>query len=531
MHIPDITFQFLAKVLTGSLSLFSTWSPDRRDKEPHAACLALKSSLKLENTTVTDTSYVLVGSTIGGTGHWQCSWGKTSVHTAVCRVQFFTNTTDTSSVRAEAWLPDEWYGRFLATGNGGLGGCIDYWSLDYAASLHFAAVGSNNGHDGMDGDPFLNNPEVINDFAFRAIHVETVIGKQITEAYYGRPHDKAYYSGCSTGGRQGAQAALKYPTDFDGILAGAPATDFNHLLHWAAMLGRAIGAPNPSSSPAFIPPAMWKVISAEILQQCDGVDGVLDGIISEPDLCVFRPERLLCTSGRPLDSCLTPPQVAALHKIYSPVHGRHGDLVYPRFDPGAEGDPLAPDLFSGQLSILFQHWLKYAVLNDTEFDFSNYGFDELEIMDAINPGGIATWNGNFSAFRDRGGKFLTYHGRSDPLIPSGNSKRMYDLLTSTLRSQATEFDAFYRLFLIPGMSHCIGGLGATRFGQCFRQSNAVNTSSHNILLALVDWVEGDVAPDTIVGTEEQGGATRMHCRYPMQSVWNGEVFACMPGPR
>ncbi|KAJ7770430.1 tannase and feruloyl esterase [Mycena metata] len=527
MDFPDITFKFLPKILIGSLPLFSTstWSP--KPEEPHAACLALKSSLKLENSTITNVSYIHAGSTIDTPG--PCGVETTDVQTALCRVQFFTNTTDTSSVRAEAWLPDEWYGRFLATGNGGLGGCIDYGSLDYGTSLHFATVGSNNGHEGNDGIVFLNQPEVVNDFAFRAIHVETVIGKQITEAYYGRPHDKAYYLGCSTGGRQGTQAALKYPNDFDGILAGAPATDFNHLLHWAAMLGRAIGAPNPSSSPAFIPPAMWKVISAEILQQCDGVDGVLDGIISEPDLCVFRPERLLCTSGRTLDSCLTPPQVAALHKIYSPVHGRHGDLVYPRFDPGAEGDPLALDLFSGQLSFTFQDWLRYAVLNDTEFDFSNYGFDELELMDAINPGGIATWNGNFSAFRDRGGKFLTYHGRSDPLIPSGNSKRMYNLLAYTLRAPASALDAFYRLFLIPGMGHCIGGPGATRFGQV-SHANALNASSHNILLALVDWVEGGVAPDTIIGTA-QDGATRAHCRYPQESVWNGDEFVCMPGLR
>ncbi|KAJ7027959.1 tannase and feruloyl esterase [Mycena alexandri] len=460
MDFPDITLKFLAK-------------------EPHAACLALKSSLKLKNTTVTDVSYLLAGSTVGTTPG--CGgWGTTDVHTAVCRVQFFTNTTDTSSVRAEAWLPDEWYGRFLATGNGGLGGCIYYGGLDYGTSLHFATVGSNNGHDGNDGIVFLNQPEVIRDFAF------PVIVKQITEAYYGRPHEKAGAS--------------------DGL--------YNHLLHWEGMLGRHIGAPNPSSSPAFIPPAMWKVIAAEIMQQCDGVDGVLDGIISEPDLCVFRPERLLCTSRRPLDSCLTPPQVAALHKIYSPLYGRHGDLVYPRFDPGAESDP---------------HWLKYAVLNDTEFDFSNYGFDELELMDAINPGGIATWNGNLSAFRDRGGKFLTFHGRADPLIPSGNSKRMYDLLAYTLRAPAASLDAFYRLFLVPGMGHCLGGPGATRFGQYFRGSNAVNASSHNILLALVDWVEGGVAPDTVIGTAEQGGATRAHCRYPQESVWNGREFVYMPG--
>jgi feruloyl esterase len=175
---------------------------------------------------------------------------------------------------------------------------------------------------------------VLNDFAFRSIHVEAVIGKQIVEAYYGKPHEKAYYLGCSTGGRQGTQSALKFPTDWDGIIAGAPATDFNHLQHWGAMLARSIGAPNPSSSPAFIPPELWKLVAGEILNQCDSIDGVRDGIITEPDACDFRPEALLCT-GADGEKCLSRPQVEALRKIYSPLY-ENGELIYPRFDPGAE---------------------------------------------------------------------------------------------------------------------------------------------------------------------------------------------------
>lgn len=111
------------------------------------------------------------------------------------------------------------------------------------------------------------------------------------------------------------------------------------------MLGRAIGAPDPASSPGFIPPQLWKVIAAEIMRQCDGIDGVFDGIITEPDTCNFDPGALLCTR---LDSCLLPPQIAALHKIYSPLYGKRGDVIYPRFDPGAEGDS-GCDLFSGRI--------------------------------------------------------------------------------------------------------------------------------------------------------------------------------------
>jgi pimeloyl-ACP methyl ester carboxylesterase len=221
---------------------------------------------------------------------------------------------------------------------------IDYDGLDYGASLHFAAVGSDNGHDGASGLPFLHHPEVINDFAFRAIHVEAVIGKQIVAAYYGTPPAKSYYLGCSTGGRQGTQAALKFPEDFDGIVAGAPATDFNHLLGWGGFLSRYVGAtsvePPANTSPMFLTSAQWSIVSAEILKQCDAQDGVLDGIITEPDECDFRPEAIQC-AGNATTDCLTPIQVEAVKNIFTPLFGLNGQLLYPRYSPGAEADPLA----------------------------------------------------------------------------------------------------------------------------------------------------------------------------------------------
>ncbi|KAG6845487.1 hypothetical protein H0H87_008384 [Tephrocybe sp. NHM501043] len=425
-------------------------------------------------------------------------------------------------VHAEAWLPDVWYGRFLALGNGGLGGCVDYSNLDYGSSLHFAAVASDNGHDGSDGSQLLNHPEVLNDFAFRAIHVEAVIGKQIVKAYYGRAHHKSYYLGCSTGGRQGTQAALKFPEDFDGIVAGSPATNWNNLQGWGAMLGRFVGAPDPTGKPNFIPVALWNTIAAEVLRQCDGLDGVEDGIITEPDACDFRPEAIECTTGQ-TTNCLTKAQVDVLHKIYRPLFGRDGELIYSRFDPGTEADGNSQPIFSGSILSFPSGWFRFAVLNDTNYDFTNFSLDTIALADSINPGGIATFSGDLTAFEARGGKFLTYHGRRDQLIASGNSKRMYDLISEALAMPS--LDAFYRLFLIPGMNHCSGGPGATAFGQGGIASNVMNTSSHNVLLAMVDWVEGGAAPDVIVGTGRVG-QTRVHCRYPQRSVWDGNSFVC-----
>ncbi|KAJ7739812.1 tannase and feruloyl esterase [Mycena metata] len=513
---------FLSKALLGTIALLAVLVPVRAVSTPSAKCLALQHSLHLENTTILNVAYIAAATNVSTPGTCQSTAPVTAA--PLCRVQFVINTTSTSAVHAEAWLPDVWFGRFLGLGNGGLGGCIDYANLDYGTSLHFAAVGSDNGHDGNDGTPFLNHPEVINDFAFRAVHVEAVIGKELVRAYYGAPVAKSYYLGCSTGGRQGTQAALKFPDDFDGIVGGSPATDFNHLTIWQGIMSHYVGAPisTTAPSPKFISPALWSVVSAEILRQCDALDGVLDGIITEPDACDFRPEAIQCTAGNTAN-CLTPIQVETVRNIFTPLFGLQGQLVYPRYTPGAEADHNALQILGGTFFSITQDWGQFAILNVTEHDFSNFSVGVTSFWDSINPGGIATFDGDLSAFRNRGGKFLTYHGRRDPLISSTNSKRVYDLISHTLSLPV--LDDFYRLFLIPGMGHCSGGLGPTSFGQS-DGLNLVNTSSHNILLAMVDWVEGGIAPDTIIGSGTNG-STRTHCRYPMRSVFNGTVFVCM----
>ncbi|KAJ6534273.1 Tannase/feruloyl esterase [Mycena capillaripes] len=479
--------------------LFSSFALTSAVSDSQSNCLSLTASLHLENTTILNTTYIAAPTNITTPGICQSTATVTSA--PLCRVQFVINTTSSSAVHAEAWLPDTWYGRFLEVGNGGLGGCIDYSALDYTTSLHFASVGTDNGHDGGGGaDPgdahqFLNHPEVINDFAFRAIHVGADIGKQIVQAYYARAATKSYFLGCSTGGRQATQSALKFPDDFD------------------------------EASPKWIPADLWELVSKEILRQCDTLDGVVDGIIADPDACEFRPEALQCTSGETVN-CLTPIQVEALHNLYSPLYGLEGQLLYPRFPPGAEADPGAAARTPGMIAFV-SNWFRFAVLNVTEHDFSNFSLADIELMDEINPGGIATFNGDLSAFRNRGGKFIIYHGSRDPLLSVTNSKRVYDLIAHTLSLPL--LDDFYRFFLIPGMGHCGNGLGANAFGQGILgfgvDGIAVNASSHNILLALVDWVEGGVAPETIIGTAADG-SVRTHCRYPERSVWDGTVWIC-----
>jgi feruloyl esterase len=175
----------------------------------------------------------------------------------------------------EAWLPQNWTGRFLSTGNGGLSGCVQYFDLAYTAGLGFASVGTNSGHNGTSGKPFLNAPGVIEDFAYRAAHTGVVLGKQITQMFYEQNYTKSYFLGCSTGGRQGMKSAQMFPSDFDGIVAGAPAIDFINLTSWRLWLQVITGFDNASS--AFVPQRLWSVVHTEILRQCDGLDGAIDG--------------------------------------------------------------------------------------------------------------------------------------------------------------------------------------------------------------------------------------------------------------
>ena len=543
-------------------------------------CTSLK-NFHFENTTILDAATVapLANFSVPGT----CQSSATNGNTTVCRVQIITNTTSTSSVHMEAWLPDDnvWNKRFLGLGNGGLGGCkqgrfllfnklnatpgIDYDNLPYGTSFGFATIGSDNGHDGNSGIVFLNHPEVINDFAFRAVHTEVLVGKALVKAFYGTQQKKSYYLGCSTGGRQGIHSAQIFPQDFDGIVAGSPAIDFNHLLAWGGIMGTFVGDPHANTSDLFITPAQWAVISTEILNQCDALDGLVDGIITEPDACDFRPETLICPQGRPAANatCLSTVQVETLRKIHSPLFGSEGQLLFTRWEPGAEGDGQFEDLLSGTFlslvtvfltnyssSIFYsdhvtQDWFSFTVYNTTDHDFSGFGLPDVAAVDAINPGGIASWDGDLTQFKDRGGKLLTYHGRRDQvcfpsfcenvslkltqLISGVNSKRFYNLVSQTL--QTPNLDDFYRLFLIPGMEHCSGGPGAWAFGQGGLESAVINDPAHNILLAIVDWVENDVSPDTMIGSVP-GNATavREHCRYPQRSVLNGTTFTCVPVP-
>ena len=217
---------------------------------------------------------------------------------------------------------------------------MDYANLDHGSYLHFATIGTNNGHDGsFNSSAFLmpSMKETVTDFSHRAVHVAAQVGKNITSIYYGSDPHHSYYDGCSAGGRQGISVAYRYPEDFDGVVAGAPGVDWNVFLGAPAIWASRVAF----NTCNFIPANLWNtMVTPEILKQCDGLDGLVDGIIADPDLCLWDPTTLLCTDKDPQGSsgCLTQCQVNGLKNFYNPILDSSGHVLFSRFDPGAEGD-------------------------------------------------------------------------------------------------------------------------------------------------------------------------------------------------
>lgn len=297
-----------------------------------------------------------------------------------------------------------------------------------------------------------HNPETVIDFAWRSLHTSAEAGKALTKSFYGSPHSRSYYLGCSLGGRQGVGAAEEFPDDFDGIVAGAPGVDFNNLISWRAHFFPITGTQN---STGYI--SAWKtVIHDEVLRQCDALDGALDGIVENPSLCHFDPSTLLCENSATA-ACLTVTQVNQLRNIYSDYRYPDGRIIYAAMQPGSEIGAAA-GLYAGAPWAYSENWFKYVVYNDPSWNASLYNFDDAYAAEILNPGDIRTFPSALPAFERRGGKLLIYHGRQDPQVTSLNTDRFYKHIKGERTHE--DMDKWLRYFQISGMNHCSGGPGA-----------------------------------------------------------------------
>jgi feruloyl esterase len=348
----------------------------------------------------------------------------------------------------------------------------------------------------------MQRPEKLIDFGYRAVHELTVKSKAIAAAYYGNAPRLSYFTGCSAGGRQGMKAAQRFPADFDGIVAGAPAVNTTGRAAFAIWIAQQLH----KDEAGFIPAAKYPAIHDAVLAACDALDGVSDRVIENPRQCTFDPQVLACKDSDS-DACLTPPQVASARVMYQPLKNpRTGQQIFPGLEYGSE---LGWSTFGGAQPFpvatqMFQH----MVFKNPAWDWRTLGFDsQMALVDAIEAGAINALDGNLKPFVARGGKLIQYHGWADQQIPSGSSVDYYNSVVKEMG--AGRFEDGYRLFMVPGMGHCGGGDGPSNF---------------DMLTALERWVEDKKAPAQIPASHVDAGSvdrTRILCPYPQQAVYNG----------
>jgi hypothetical protein len=511
-----------------------------------ATCESL-SSLKLANTTITAAQVVAAGTFTppGASPPNGPARAAFKALPAFCRVQGVIQPSSDSHIEFEVWLPASgWNGKYLGVGNGGLAGSINYFNaiepsgaasnadpgLADAIATGYAASSTDTGHKGIGARWALGHPEKIVDFGYRAVHETAERSRAIIRAFYGEAPKHSYFSSCSNGGREALMEAQRFPADYDGIIAGAPANSFTHFFVGATLNAQATEA-DPA---AYIPVAKLASIESAVLSTCDTLDGLKDGVIDDPRKCHFDPSTLLC-KGAESDSCLTPSQVTALEKIYASARTSKGEQIYPGYQPGGETGPGGWAAFftgtgpgTGARYRVSTEDGPYLIFQNADWDYRSFNPDrDTKIADDSMGQRLNATDPNLKAFKNRGGKLVMFHGWSDPgLAPTNTIDYYNDVVSKMGRKDA---DSFTRLYMVPGMQHCGGGPGPNNFGG-------------PITAALERWVEQGSAPDKIIATKFKVDGnpasgvvrTRPLCPYPQVAQYSGSGsideaanFACV----
>jgi feruloyl esterase len=491
-----------------------------------AACESL-AQLKLPNTTITAAEPVTSGwfrmprRTQGMPAGVSDTLAKLP---PFCRVTGVIAPTSDSHILFEAWLPlEKWNGRFTGVGNGGWAGDIYYFSLADQLRRGNASIATNTGHEDLTGAVqakfAVGHPEQLIDFAYRADHEITVQGKALTQAFYGKAADYSYWVGCSSGGYEGLMEAQRFPADYNGIVAGAPANNFTRLMAGGLDASLALR----SLPDGLFPRAKLRPLATAVLAACDAMDGVMDGILEDPRACTFDPASLRCKTDQDPATCLTPAESDAVRRVYAGLkHPSTGAQLFPGFSPGSERGWTAFLDPSGPFPIVesYYKWLAFA---DSTWELKTFDFTRpadfqahLKAEAKYAPILNAT-NADLRAFAQRGGKLIQWHGWADMLIAPQNSIDYYESVLSFSGGSGKDrgaalrdVQAFYRMYMAPGVGHCSGGAGPNQF---------------DLQAALEKWVEASTAPESAVATHFTNRVvdrTRPLCPYPKVAAWKGE---------
>jgi feruloyl esterase len=444
---------------------------------------------------------------------------------SACRIKGTLHARPGSAVGFEAWLPLPWNGRLLMLGNGGYSSEMPYRQMAQAAARGYAVAATDTGHTGDDPVFARDAPEAIDDWGHRAVHETAQAALALVSARYGKAPQHRYFVGCSTGGHQAFMEAQRYPDDFDGIVAGAPG--YNRVRLNTGFLWQYVqNHSGPEPAKALLAPQQLALLARTSVAACRGDNGAhagglaSDGFLDNPMLCHFDPAVLACSATR-TSACLLPAQVEAARRMYDGARDPvSGERLYPGWPPGSEAsddlrsgwhvywaDPRDPALPAR--SAFWRYWAGFTDDRDwTSFDF-HADFQRAQQLlstriDATSP--------DLGAFASHGGKLIHYHGEADPVVPFADSIAYHDAVhrrsrfgaMENVRGPAAPVDDYYRLFLAPGMGHCLGGPGYM---------------PEDPLGALERWVEEGQAPDQLAGVAATAGnaATlppRPLCPYP-----------------
>lgn len=448
-----------------------------------------------------------------------------------CRVQGLSTPTADSRIFFEVWLPTaaNWNGRFLSSGEGGFAGTPNYTrngldgGMDEVLRRGYVTASTDTGHSNTDTWWAIGHPERAADYLYRAKHLVTVAAKGTIAAFYGRPARYSYFSSCSNGGRQGLVEAQRYPDDYDGFIIGAPWNNQSHSNAGFVWNAQALSTPG-----AAIPAAKLPAINAAALAACDATDGLADGVIANPRACRFDASALAC-SGADSNQCLTPPQAAALQKIYGgPTHPRTGAPIFPGFTRGSE-DAWTNLVANATATGLPNGYFANLVFESQAWDYRTFDFDRdlAKADEKVGRLGNATAV-DYTRAKAKGVKIIQYHGWNDQTLQPDYSPEYYDQVVGANGGMdATR--QFYRLFMVPGMTHCYGGPGAANFGAVGQQIPPVRDAAHDIQTALEQWVEQGVAPTQLIATKFADDKpatrtvklTRPLCLYPAAPRYRG----------
>lgn len=431
-----------------------------------------------------------------------------------CRVAATLTPSADSDIKMEVWLPTSgWNGKYHTVANGGWGGSIQYRGLVETLQRGYATASTDTGHTEPGGSWAIGHPEKVRDYGGRAIHETTVKAKAIATAFYGRAPAASFMTGCSLGGLQAMKAIQDYPGDFDAVVAGSP--HFNMTRHNAAQIWASwLLSRDPEK---LVSKEKLRLVHEAVLRQCDGSDGLKDGIVDDPLTCAFEPSSLVCP-GTEGPHCLTKKQAEFLEQVYAgPVYQSTGVSINPgplvgnestwSFSLPPKPPGVAVDLF------------RYLVFEDPAWDFDKLDYDkdivltEKKVAPVIN-----AENPDLRPFFDRGGKLMMYVGSYEHTNYTAHLGYV-DSVRKTVGAAKT--DASVRVFVVPGMYHCAGGIGADTFDK---------------LGAIERWHETGKAPEVIEASQVKEGKvvfTRPLCAYPRTARYDGsgdpskaESFGC-----